>query len=211
MTAIRTSKQDRNWLSLNSDSVVWFAGTPEEKQGDIPYPITLLPEAPQVWDAVLKLSNRTNTSLMGVKVAQGQENSVDMNNRTSGIVLEGRFGVGGGEGDNVFTIKGGSYDITVKGTIESTGRVAELTIGNWSDQSTEPSHHLDLSLLRCAGDEPVTVVFGRVTNPLRTILFNKSPDISLPRNSKVKIWKSLGLLSYWWLKRLYVLLRYRRW
>lgn len=207
---IRTSKQDRNFLSLNSDSIVWFAGTPEEKQGELPYPLDLLPEKPQDFDAILKCSGRTNTQLAGLKVAQGRENSADLNNETHNVAFEGRFGVGGGTGDQIFTIKGGSYNVLIKGSVESAGRIAHVTIGQWSDQSTATTHHIDLSLLRVASGEPFTVVFGRVNSPILAIL-GKSPDIALPPNARILVWKSLGLFAYWWLKRVYVFIRYRKW
>lgn len=215
MTNIRTSKADKNWLSLNSDSVVWFAGTPDEKQGELIYPLDLKPSLQNTftttsWDAILKLSGRTDTQLAGLEVAQGKENSVDINSVSHSIALEGRFGINGGVGDQVFTIKGGTYDVAIKGSVESTGRIAHCTIGNWSDQSTATTHHLDLSLLRVTSGEPFTVVFGRVNSPILTIL-GKSPDIALPPNVRILVWKSLGLLGYWWVKRIYVLIRYHRW
>ena len=209
-TIIRTSKADKNWLSLNSDSVVWFAGTLDEKQGELTYPLNLKPTIPSSWDAILKLSGRTNTQLAGLEVFQGQENSVDINSVSHGIALEGRFGVGGGQGDNVFTIKGGTYDVIIKGSVESNGRIAMTTIGNWSDQSTATTHHIDFYLLRVTSGKPLTVVFGRVNNPIFAI-FGRSPDIVLPPNARILVWKSLGLFTYWWLKRIYVFLRYHHW
>lgn len=210
-TPIRTAEQDRNYLSLNLDSVVWYAGTPEEVQGEIPYPLHLLPADPKRWDSILKLSNRHKTSLYAVQVAQGKENVVDINNETSGILIEGQFGVTGEEGEQIFTIKGGSSDILLKGSVHSRGKLADIYVGQWSDQSTAPSHHIDLSLLRHETGRPLTVILSRVNSPLRSILLGRSPDIALPANARVLKWASLGGLAYWWLKRMYVLLRYRRW
>ena len=68
-----------------------------------------------------------------------------------------------------------------------------------------------MSLLRVATGEPFTVILGRVNNPLRTILFGRSPDIFLPPGARILKWASLCEWSYWWLKRFYVLARYRRW
>lgn len=207
---MRTSKIDKNYLSLNKDSVVWFAGTPEAHQGSLPYPLDLLPAAPQDWDSVLKFSGRHNTELGMVKVAQGRENSVDMNNQCAGLSLEGEFGVGGGGGDQIFTIKGGSTDILIKGIVHSEGKKASIVIGAWSDQSTKPSSHIDLSLLRHISGRPLTVILGRVNHALVSILRGSSPDIALPPGARIKRWASLGEWLYWWAKRIYVALWFYR-
>jgi hypothetical protein len=209
-TPLRTAEKDLNYLSLNRDSIVWYAGTPDEHQGDLPYPLNLLPDNPKAWDAILKFSGRHNTSLCLLKIAQGKENAVDLNNECRGIALEGSFGVTGNEGEQVFTIKGGTEDVLVKGTIHSRGVKADIVVGAWSDQSTKTSHHLDLSLLRHASGRPLTVILGRVNSPLRTILLGRSPDIALPANATLLRWASLKEWVYWWGKRVYVLIRYRR-
>lgn len=209
---IRTSKADRNYFSLNQSSMVWFAGTPEEREEPLlPYPLHLLPGNAQAFDAILKLSGRTDTHLTGLQVAQGSENAVDMNNGVHDCSLEGRFGVGGRNGDQVITIKGGSHHIALKGTVESHGEKSTVVLGCWSDQSRETTHHVDLSLLRVATGEPFTVILGRVNAPLRSILFGRSPDIALPPGARILKLASLGEWSYWWAKRFYVLARYRRW
>lgn len=208
---IRTAEKDCNYLSLNRDTVVWYAGTEEEHQGNLPYPLHLIPADPKAWDTILKLSGRRKTELCGLRAAQGKENTVDMNNECAGIALEGDFGVEGNEGEQIFTIKGGCTDILVKGTVHSRGVKTDIEVGAWSDQSTKPSTHIDLSLLRHASGRPLTVVLSRVNNPLRSILFGRSPDIALPAGARVLKGLSLGGLLYWWAKRFYVLLRYRRW
>lgn len=207
---IRTSKADKNFLSLNRDSVVWFAGTDGAHQGSIPYPPDLLPERPSDWDAIIKFSGRHNTELGQLRVAQGGENSVDVNAETHGLALEGEFGVGGGRGDQVITIKGGSTDILIKGIVYSDGVKADVTIGCWSDQSTKPSSHIDLSLLRHVSGRPLTVILGRVNWALVSIIRGYSPDIALPPGARIKRWASLGEWLYWWLKRAYVAIWYHR-
>jgi len=212
-TPIRTAAKDQNLLSLNSSSVVWYAGTDREVVAPegIPYPCDLFPEDPKMWDTILKLSGRTNTTVANLRIAQGKEAAVDINNTSSGILLEGRFGMTGREGEHVVKIKGGSYDITLKGTLESSGLKADIVIGEWSDQSSAPVHHVDLSLLRHSTGRPLTLVIARVTNPIRTILFGKSPDIALPPGARIKVLASLAELAYWWCKRLYVAAWYHRW
>lgn len=211
-TPIRTSKADSNYLSINRDTVVWFAGTAEQHQGSIPMDGKLLPAEPQAWDAVLKFSGRHNLQLGGLRVAQGRENAVDLNNECNGIALEGVFGVGGGEGDQVFTVKGGTIDTLLKGTVESRGRKAIAVLGCWSDQSTKPTSYVDMSMLRMKdASVPFTVILGRVNRPLRSILFGRSPDIALPPGAVILKWDSIKELAYWWAKRVYVLARYQRW
>lgn len=206
---LRTATKDVNYFSLNVDSIVWFAGSSEERQtSNIPYPLDLLPDDSKRWDSILKLSGRVDTALCGLRVSQGKENSLDINNETHHCSLEGQFGITGNEGEQVITIKGGSYGLSIKGSIDSKGTNCDIEIGQWSDQSTKTTHHIDLSLLRSS--RPLSVVFGRVNNPILAIL-GKSPDIALPPNARILVWKSLGLLGYWWVKRIYVLIRYHRW
>lgn len=211
-TPIRTAAKDRNLLSYNADTIVWFAGTDQETPVTPGTPLnSLIPADPKAWDAILKLSNRADTQLSNLRVAQGKEAAVDCNNTTRDCILEGRFGVVGNEGEHVIKVKGGSHHLMFKGTIESTGTKADLVIGEWADQSSAPVHSLDLSLLRHSSGRPLTVVVARMNNPLRTILTGRSPDIVFPTNSRILKWRSLCELAYWWGKRVYVLLRYRRW
>lgn len=201
---IRTSHADKNYLSLNSDSVVWFAGTPDEKQGELPNPIVLSEIDPnKKWDSFLKTSGRKNTYLTGIRIAQGNENAIDSNNQTAFCSFGGNFGVGGGVGDQVITTKGGSHDIDYSGIIHSDGKNAHVVIGAWSDQSLNPSYNLDYSKLIHISGKPLTFIMGRVRNPIAAI-FGKSKDIYLPKGAKILVWKSLGNQIYWWAKRAYV-------
>lgn len=210
-TPIRTSAADKNLLSLNADTVVWYAGTDRETLGGIPYPIRLQPDDPRAWSSALKCSGRTDTHLSGIRAAQCMENAVDLNNVTHDCSFEGQFGVGGlSSGDQVITIKGGSHHVAFKGSIHSKGRRAHCVIGAWSDQSTAPSHHIDLSMLRVQSGEPLTVILGRVSAPLRTILTGRSPDIILPPGARIKRLASLGEQLYWLAKRAYVAIWYHR-
>lgn len=212
MTTLRTSAADRNVLSLNHSSIVWYAGTPDEHEGQLPYPFHLSLDDPAAWSSSLKLSNCSNIMLGGIRAAQCMENTIDINNRATNCALEGVFGHAELRGDQCVTIKGGSSGITIKGVVMSDeGRKGDLTVGCWSDQSTDTTHHIDLSLLRHSTGRPLTVILGRVNSPLRSILLGHSPDIVLPPNARIKIWASLGEVAYWWLKRLYVAARTRRW
>jgi len=62
MATLRTAEKDQNYLSLNENSIVWFAGTPEEHEepGPLAQPLELLPENPKSWDSILKCSRRNS-------------------------------------------------------------------------------------------------------------------------------------------------------
>lgn len=211
MTALlRTSKADLNYCSITESSVLWYAGTPAAAEGPLVYPLTFLPPTPKNWDSSLKLSGAKGVRLAGVRAEQCRENVLDIN-YSKDCILEGQWGYGGGIGNQTITIKGGSHNISIKGTIGSDGERATVVVGAWSDQSTATTHDLDLSLLRHSTGRSITVILGRVNSPLRSILFRRSPDILLPSNARIKIWASLGDLIYWHTKRLYVAIRTRRW
>jgi hypothetical protein len=212
ITPIRTAEKDANYLSYNVDSIIWFAGTDRETPAEPGAPMNdLVPTDPKAWDAILKLSGRTYTDLPNLRVAQGKEAAVDCNNTTCYCCLEGRFGVAGNEGEYVFKIKGGSHELTLKGEVESTGTKADVSLGEWSDQSSAPVHSLDLSHLSHVSDRPLTIILGRVNSPIRTILTGCSPDIAFPANSRILKLRSLGELIHWWLKRLWVAAWYCKW
>lgn len=188
----RTSKKDLNFLSLDSTNAVWFAGTDEWRYEPGPIPTDILPKTPENWDAVLKFSYRGPTHLTGLRVSQGRENSVDINNRCHHLDLSGKFGLGTVTGDQCLTIKGGSTNITISGTIYSTGKNCCVAVGAWSDQSLEKSTDLDFSGLRRADGKPVTFILSRCER------------VKLPENSKILEPMSLGYSIYWHLKRLAV-------
>lgn len=191
MTNLRTSEKDANYYSLNKDSAVWYAGTPDEQPAADPYNgMKLNPGDPKQWDAILKFSNRHNTSLADLEVAQGKENALDINNLSSGLRLSGEWGKWGDEGEQVITVKGGSSNIVITGHIHSTGKRADIVLGLWSDQSDKPSHHLDLASLFHADGRPITAILCRVDRS----------TVKLPFNSKILFWKSLGATIEWWAK-----------
>lgn len=212
MTAapIRTAEVDANYLSLNSDSVVWFAGTNQEHAGNIPYPLDLIPANPKAWDSILKCSGRRNTHLTSIRAAQGKENVWDCNNETAYCSFFGDWGVVGTEGQQIGTVKGGSHDLVFGGKVRSRGTDCDFEIGAWSDQSMAPSHTLDYSSLEHITGRPLTFVFGRVHQPWKALLGKAPDDILLPPNAQVDIWGSITEIVGWWAKRLYVKVRYKR-
>lgn len=195
MSTTRTSKADKNYLSLDADNVVWYAGTDEWRYETGPIPTILRPHRAQDWDAILKTSDRADTHLTRLSVAQGRENALDQNNKTRDCSFHGDFGVGGGERDQVITTKGGCQRLTYSGTIWSKGRNADVVVGAWSDQSHDISTDLDYSGLNRAEGTPVTFILSRCAR------------VKLPPNAKVLRLKSLGYSAYWWFKFAAVKLR----
>lgn len=195
---LRTADKDQNYLSLNSDSIVWFAGTDQERQEEagLAHPLELLPDNPKDWDSILKFSGRQTTTLLGVVTAQGREAACDINNKSSNLVLKGEWGLAGREGEWVFKIKGGSHDIQISGDVYSRGSRGDVSLGEWSDQSFEPVHDIDLSNLQHVSGRPLTVVLGRVKNPIGALL-GLSKYIKIPKNGKILFWRSVGEMIYW--------------
>lgn len=208
-TPIRTAARDCNYLSLNRDSVVLYAGTDQEQPLDaIPYPVELVPEDPKQWDSILKVSGAVDLYVADARIAQGKENAIDINNRAAHLDITGDIGITGVEGEQVITIKGGSSHVTIAGVVHSRGRDCDIEIGAWSDQSTEVTHTIGLSRLRHATGRPLTVVLGRVRQPWRAWIGKAPDDIWLPPGAKVAIWGSIQEQAYWWSKRAWVAIRH---
>lgn len=201
-TPLCTADKDANYLSFNKASVVWYAGTPDEREheGPLPPTLTLLPPDPKRWDSILKMSGREWTNL-SVRVAQGKENAIDVNNESAYCTVRGDIGVEGSEGEQVITVKGGSHDIVIAGTVHSRGTDCTVEVGAWSDQSTAPCYNLDFRHLANATGRPLTFVFGRVKNPILAAL-GRADHIRLPDGAKVLFWASIAEQAYWWAKRI---------
>lgn len=206
-TPLRTEKQrDANWLSLNADTITYFAGTPQEvsySNGEVEIPRDIMPPRPKDWETAFKCSKRTNTHLTGLRVAQCKENVHDANNQTAHCSFYGDWGVTGDEGEQVFTGKGGSHHLVYGGAVHSRGARADIVIGLWSDQCFDASHNLDYSRLVHASGRPLTFILCRVNNPIRAAL-GRPTDIKLPPGAKVLFWKSIGAQIGWWVKWLAV-------
>lgn len=196
-TPIRTSRADRNILSWSGDTLQWFLGTDSSQPCARTPDEVLPPEGTTVadWDSALKVSGNTyGVHVEGIAAAPCRENVLDINHSEDVTFLRAQLGREGEIGDQVITIKGGSNHVEIGGTIHSCGRHGDAILGMWSDQSTDPVHHLDLVGLKRADGKPVTVVFVRADR--RTI--------ALPANVKVLKLKGATYTAYWWLKRAYV-------
>jgi hypothetical protein len=196
----RTSRRDNNYFSIyggitNRDGV---AGV------DFPRPPVFAPMEPEKYDSILKLSATTgadlkaaNIELSNIWALQGREAAMDVNNCAASetkLVVDGVFGHftrESSQGRAVIVVKGGST-VEVRGVVRSRGRLADVIVGDWSDENYDESH-ARLELIHEDGG-PVRVAYGRATKPV------------MSSNCKVLFWLSIGLKLYWWAK--YALIKF---
>lgn len=192
--ATRTSKADQNFFSIAENKCELYSGTDHPVPATIPNPPYFIP-SDEGWDAVLKICDYTSDiHLDGVVVSQGFENAVDFNNRVQFVTLQNVvFGVNKATGDQVITIKGGCSNIGLMGRIFSHGRKADIVLGEWSDQSHDPVHDLDLSGIVRDDGKPVTVILSRTGD-----------NIKLPFTHKVLVVRSILEVVYYWAKFIWV-------
>jgi hypothetical protein len=196
---MRTAEKDVNYLSVSQGVWEYFSGSDNPEPAIQPIPFVAMPENPKDYDAILKISNSQGIFIQDAELAQGKENCVDCNNRAADCQIHGEFGLIGKTGEQVITVKGGCHHLVFSGVIYSKGMECDLEVGAWSDQSFDPSSHLNFISLSRANGQPITFKFGRVNNPISCLL-GKPKDIILPINAKVLFWASLGEMGYWWVK-----------
>lgn len=87
------------------------------------------------YSSPLKISHSFAIVGSHLVIPQGLENAVDID-LCDGVHLSGEFGTGPVQGDQVITVKGGTKNYTLEGTLHSRGnRGYEVGVGNWFDQS----------------------------------------------------------------------------
>lgn len=149
------------------------------------------PTTPASYDAILKLADGlTGQTLIGVRVAQGHEDSVNLQNGATSLTVKGDFSVSGPAGLRVVTIKGGSSHNVIAGVIHQAGTTGTIRLGDWSDQNYGVSTANDLSGLSMADGSKVSVVLGHTSGTV------------LGSNCKVDWVASIELKAYWLFKRL---------
>lgn len=101
----------------------------------------------------LKVSKRKNVIVEINKIVGGYEDCIDINNFSDNIAI--KVDELHASGKYVATIKGSSSNIELSGHIVKHGKEVDIDIGNWSDQSNEPTKNVKLNL--SSDDGPVTV------------------------------------------------------
>lgn len=110
------------------------------------------------WSDSLKITSQcTDFTFLGKAIYGGQEDCVDMNNRCNNVRVVAEFHP---QGKYVATIKGGCTNIFLEGTIYGKGKEVDVDIGNWSDQSTNPTTGVVLDVKKADGSP----VYVRVLN-----------------------------------------------
>ena len=188
MATLNGTDTQQNYFSLSAVVCTIGAGGPDPAQTTLPSPLVFDPPSPQSYDAILKIGDGAGGfNWSGLKVAQGYQDSVNLNNDAHDISLSGDFAVDGGSGLRVITIKGGSTGIKISGTIHTASGKIYVKLGDWSDQTYDISKGVDLTGLFSANGQPVYVILGHVSN------------VTLG-TCKVDWIKSVELKCYFWFK-----------
>lgn len=115
------------------------------------------------YDDALKLSNCTDSAVRALTIIGGREDCIDINRgnqiEIAGCELRpaGRYAM---------TIKGGASKIMIRRTIiTAAGKSCDIELGNWSDQSQEPTIGVTLDRVRRADGKPLKVRVWHGTRP----------------------------------------------
>lgn len=138
--------------------------------------------------SILKLADGVVFTQKDLIVGQGNECSVDINNHAT-VDIVGDFGSDTYQGNQLFSVKGGSA-ARISGVIRGSGNrmKADVLVDNWSDQSYNGSTVDITNLLH---------VSGRKINIVKRYL---SSNVVHGPNARVLIPQSLGLTIYWYVK-----------
>lgn len=133
---------DNNFLSFAHERPLGYKGVG-----------SLIP--PQNTDDTLKVTDCDTGVVEAEVVVGGREDCLDVNNRCHGIEIGTDKTIWEPRGKYVATIKGGTKDITVRGVVRGHGKVCDVDLGNWSDQSQKVTERITLDLRHEKG-EPIT-------------------------------------------------------
>lgn len=112
----------------------------------------LTPTSSEISDK-LKSSNSHNGSIFADEVVGGKEDCADVNNESSNLFFSSKSWNSGGL--YIFTVKGGSSNISYAGFIDIHGKIVDLDIDNYSDQKHRPSKNIDCTQLRTRDGSPI--------------------------------------------------------
>ena len=120
---------------------------------------------PADYDAILKIADGVSgLVLKGIQVAQGYQDSLNINNAVSGCNISGAFSISANKGLRSITVKGGSCNNFISGTVYHQQNVT-LKLGDWSDQNTSFSIGNDFVGLSLQGGA-ITVAAGEAKSNL---------------------------------------------
>ena len=117
-----STRIDVNLLSLGNEGKTWtlYSGSPDARVIDLVDFAQLDTNRPDL-ASILKISGKSHVDLHGLKVGQGRECTVDINNCSTAILTEGQFGSSEFSGDQVFSVKGFST-ATISGIFKGRGK-----------------------------------------------------------------------------------------
>jgi hypothetical protein len=144
---------------------------------------------PRDYADVLKFSHAERVAGVNLTVVGGKENAIDMNRRCRDIFLSDVTLCGGDQSSVV--IKGATENVILRRFTYFVSKKAwcEVLIGDWSDQSTEPSRNIVLDDHYRKDGKPVRVVVGRAEWPY-----------VVGGNVRICYVKSYALKAYFWAK-----------
>lgn len=126
---------------------------------------SLVPQG--VWEDTLKFSACEDGDVMvHGSVLGGLEDCVDVNNHCRRLTVHADLWMP--QGQYLATIKGGSQNITLSGTVRGHGKTTDVDLGNISDQSDDLTGPVYLNLVHEAGDP----IYVRRLNASDPVLLN---------------------------------------
>ena len=174
-----------NFYETNNDTV--------ENQKMMGFPVV----HPWWSDTVKITSGCRNFTLTAEDIYGGQEDCVDVNNKARIISVYANSWYP--QGKYLATIKGGSYSVALHGDVCSHGTEVDVDIGNWSDQSAEPTKETILGLYSKTG-KPIMVRVLNGTAPY--MIAGTGPYVyAFPKPNtwyhKYCVWIFLTILGLW--------------
>lgn len=171
----RSVRRDVNFLSIAST----------ENFGHLEYPT--IQADPRLHADALKITNSTNGDVAAGEIYGGYEDCLDVNNRSRNVMVSADWYPAG---KYVGTIKGGSENVKIFGTLHGHGSEVDFDFGNISDQSSDVTRACVLSVETKDG----SAVKVRVWNAEMPLLLNardQAYDFVFP--SKLPLWARRAL------------------
>jgi hypothetical protein len=189
-----STRPDVNFLSTYEDGL-WHQNTGGTTSKVVDFPEdgkVNPPNAAKLYASLLKITSNAVVDKKGLDIGQAAENSVDIQHGAK-ATLEGRFGCDEDKvGDQIFSIKGGSW-AKITGYLRGSGSRlnADIIVDTWSDQSLAGSY-ADLTNLIHIKNRRIRVVKRYFAS---TVVAHSS-------NVEILVLASIENTIYWWAKRI---------